>query len=321
MAYDEFTNGTTADADDVNTAFQTTVSNALTTASFSAVSQHLNFTDNIFVSLGAVADTLFATITGVTMETTDLNSVFASINVGYVPPAAGTTAVSLQTNYIPAASTVSYGTAKTDYILCSQYGGVMDLTDTNFWTKTGTGTVTATSVNNNTSLLSNDFAGTTQRITILCGLETASVTLATIEWVDDSGTNEIARGYDPGANTEDFFLVEIFLDTTAGNAYIFVNGVFDEKATYDTTFKIKIAAGASVPCYAYCYCVSDNGSTTTTITDSLTADGGSNWESVTNGEGHTFTNTGTSLAFKSAYTLAANEFVIYRKGINMGGWY
>jgi len=87
-----------------------------------------------------------------------------------------------------------------------------------------------------------------------------------------------------------------------------------------TALQVEVKAtngGASADCRVYSLRASKNGPDTATPTISLSADGGANWETVTNGKEHAFTNTGTLLKARISGTPAVGEVVVLN-GFKMG---
>ena len=322
MVFNNFVNGTSADADEVNASFSL-LNETANAEQLSEGITHLtggNFFNVNFDIAGTL--NLLSTTTGLTQvaitDNTDLQLFYA-----VAPDTGGSTSIALQTLMIGMPYTITQGAAVNDAQLIKQYGdgGKQDFTDDTYWTITGNGVISDNNIADGgtvTAAMSNDLSSYS-KLTVLARLDgNAGASTSYVRWEDDSGITNIETVVGAVDKTH---LIEIFLGSTNPTYLIFVNGFYSSNGIYDTTFKIGFYCGNTGDARSYCYFLGlGNAATSSTETPELTADGGSNWESVANKESHKFTDTGSLFAYRNAFTLLAGDIYLLRYGLRFGGW-
>ena len=329
-----YVNGNLADADEVNTNENFLL--RLATASFKAAVISNTSTNQkgctideptaaatsvqhgallIHKCFGNDADYIIDTLAHENMVTTSTNLTYDDFGDVYVNTSGNAAFVS---NTFTTNATINSGVGYFNYQI---YELVFNGTSTTNWTGTistaGTPAYLNVSGANNAYYTGKNFYELSGYIILTCYVTGGNG--FGIVFTDD-GTHNVTiagsgiTGVDTPSMLNGYFTIFIKLHGTADTFDSYVNGVLFIKggdlSTLVDYWRIKLDGAAAGNIYVRT-CLYQKSSPTTTVALTMSADSGSNDESITNGEYHAFTNTGTGLIMKATTTIAANEAVAF----------
>ena len=255
----------------------------------------------------------------------------------------GVTSATAITESLPSEATVSKGSGIFDYQFFDNYDAWNSSVDLTKWTVTAGVTedtaqlilssgLTAT----RTALTNGTGSNNLQSYKYICTLLKWTVTTGTSDGgdtvqvylndgaVDTSVWSQTIRSSGGGGEasfTPGYALLEFFHDTTGKIVLVYLNGCYLTRYTYaTTTLRIKYeeantaTLGTSLATLNVLFLGFGKATPTSTVTHTISADRGSNFETYTEADSHTFSTTGNYLQLKGVYTLSATETVL------MKGW-